>query len=181
MKYCLLLILMYFPLNVYSFDQIRNGPFVSLGVGVNIHQSNLNLLDNTTAPFQDAGSSFQFRMGSGALKRLSVFSMLNQRNYFSQEEQGGYFITDIGLGAQYYFTSYIRTAYLIGSAATAVSKFKDENVNIGKTFQLGGGYEVVGNWQLELSWVGTNSTINHTLYNQLDSQSVQLTINYIWY
>ena len=181
MRFCFLISFLLFTLNVMGFDQVRNGPFVSLGSGINLNKSDLTLLDSSVLSLQDAGSSIQFKYGSGALKRLSLYSLINQRHYFSQEQQDGYFMTDIGLGAQYYFTSYIRTAYMVGSAATAVSKFEGEKISIGRSVHLGLGFEIVRNWQLELLWASTRSTINHTLYNQLDSQSVQLTINYIWY
>jgi len=181
MKLIFLVVLSVSTLMVEAFDQTRKGVFFQAGVGASLLESKLSLNGNISQSSQDTGGLTQLRFGSGVVNKLALLSELSQRVYFGQDAQESYYITDVGVGSQYYFTSYIKTAYIFGLASTALSKFGEESFNIGRSFKLGLGYQWSRNWQAEVTWLDTDSKISHTQYDYLQSQGVQLTLNYLWY
>ncbi|BCE00507.1 hypothetical protein [Marinicellulosiphila megalodicopiae] len=182
MKPFYILIFLLFCTKTFAFDQKRKGTFIDLGLGVNILNSDLTQRSNSIIQsFNDAGMSGSIRIGSGLVKKVSIFSDINHRHYLSQSDQGNYFITDIGLGVQYYFTKYVQTFYVMGSFSTSVVGFSEEKISLGRTFKSGVGYEFTPRWQAELTYQDTASEINHTLFDHLESKSVQFTIHFLWY
>ncbi len=164
-------------------DGVRSGLILSLGVGGH----STTIVEGSDS---ESGLATSFKIGYGFGSQFSLYYLSNVA-WFSKDYTDGYGYTEsnlftsgiAGLGASYYFSPNSESLYL--SAAYGFNSFNDfsngEAIASGTSMMLGLGYST-GHLQFEVDYIpGTLS--ENSIGDPIDvvTESLMLTINYLWY
>lgn len=167
-----------------AFDGKREGFMMSVGAGVAATHSNFIKAYygwNESKEFEISLAT-SFKIGYGFTEQFSLYLIRNSSFVFGygndpKEETYGNCLT--GIGMNYYFNPRSNTYFIAAAGIGQFSKLKesDSKSDKGKAFLLGVGYEVSPHVNLEGIYLATRIDDNA----RINSDSLQLTLNYYWY
>lgn len=167
-----------------AFDGKREGFMISAGAGLAATHSHFKKAYDGWEEGKEfeVGLATSFKIGYGFTDQFSLFLMRNSSFVFGydndpKEDTYGNCLTGVGLN--YYLTPQSET-YLI--AAAGIGQFSklsesDSKSDKGKAFLLGVGYEISPHVHVEGTYLATR--VDDDV--EINSDSLQLTLNYYWY
>lgn len=189
-KYLLAVIILGSSQLVYAFDENRGG--FLLGVGAGLHSTDIDYFFNGNPDGSESESGFatSFKLGGGITDQFALYYVRNA-SWYSAPAYNGFTVSDTtytvgisGLGATFYFSPTAPSGYVMAAAGvgdnTAVFE-SGVDTDTGSAFMLGGGYEFSPHLQLEVTLLRTDLDVSGFSLETLETSSVQVTMNYVWY
>lgn len=189
-KYLLAVIILGSSQLVYAFDESRSG--FLLGVGAGLHTTDIDYFFDGHPDGSDSESGFatSFKIGGGITDQFALYYVRNA-SWYSAPFYNGFTVSDTtytvgigGLGATYYFSSTAPSGYVmaaIGAGDRAAVFESGVGTDTGSAFMLGGGYEFSPHLQLEATLLSTDLDSSDFFLITLETTSIQIMMNYVWY
>lgn len=163
-------------------DSKKEGLILSLGLGVAGTQSDFKKANNwDTGKESEVGLAYSMKIGYGFTEELSLYLMRNSSfvfGYDNDPNKDNYGNCLTGVGVNYYLSpesdTYLMAAAGVGGFSEVSS---DSKMNDGKAFLLGVGYEIYPHIHAEATYLATR--IDDDV--KVNTDSLQLTLNYYWY
>lgn len=190
LKILLLIAMLLFTAPTFAFDDDRRG--LLLGFGAGFHSIDIDFIyDGSKFDSQsENGLATSFKIGGGVTNQLAIYYVRNA-SWYSAPYSDGFLTQDTiytiglsGVGASYFLSSstpsvYVLAAFGIGDISAPFES--DVTPDIGGAFMLGGGYEFKRHIMVEATYLSTNIESADDSQLSIESSSLQVTINYVFY
>ncbi len=188
---CLLTVVILFSASsAMAFDDDRDGFFMGFGIGVHSLNNDYFFYDSKMQTDSKNGLATSFKIGYGFTEQVALYYIRNA-SWFNDSYSEGYSTSDTlytigmgGLGITYYFSSSAPSAYLmLASGVGDISAPLESNAtsDTGCANLFGVGYEFSKHVTSELTLLKADIESSYDSRLRLESTSLQLTINYVFY
>lgn len=186
----LILFLLAGPQTVHGFDDSRHG--LVLGLGAGLHTIDIDYYSGPSLIESDSrnGIATSFKFGGGITNRFALYYVRNA-SWYRAPFSGGSSSSDVlytvgisGMGSTFFLRPSAPSVYLlaaIGTGDISAPLEDDVDTDTGRAFMLGGGYEFQRHWQFEGTLLVTDVDGTGVSGLSVETSSVQLTLNYLWY
>lgn len=173
-----------------AFDDSRQGFLLGLGAG--LHTIDLDYQGNgrSFANESESGIATSLKIGGGLTDQFALYYVRNASWYSATGFDGSTYkdmtfaVGLMGVGATYFFSPSAPSGYVLGALGVGdISAPFESNVDsdTGSAFMLGGGYELGNHLMLEATLLGTDIDSGDIVGLSVETTSLQLTFNYMFY
>ena len=171
---------------VSAFDDNRKGFSLSLGLGLHSLSYDYSIYGETVISESESGWATSFKIGGGFSEQFQLYYLRNVSWYSAstEGESKTYTIGLTGVGGTYYLNPVSPTVYFTGGlGAGDITGLFDDHIrgDTGNASLLGVGYEFRPHVQLEAVLLSTDILISDFSTVELNTTSLQVTLNYHWY
>lgn len=174
----------------YAFDEKRHG--IILGLGAGLHNIDIDFETGSSVIASDSrsGIATSFKIGGGITNQFALYYVRNASWYRAPSSGGGstsdivYTVGISGVGATFFLRPSAPSVYLLAAAGVgdiSAPLEDDIDTDTGDAFMIGGGYEVHDHLQFEGTLLMTDIGSADVSNLDMETASLQLTINYLWY
>lgn len=173
-----------------AFDGFRSGFMVGLGAGYQTIDVDYSYFGLEIASESYTGPATSLKIGGGVSDQFLLYYVRNA-SWYTAPSFDGFQTKDVtvlmgisGLGGTYYFSPEAPSVYILGAfglgdfAAPLESDIEDDT---GGAVLLGGGYEISDRVHLEATILSTDIESSDDSNLHVESSSIQVTFNYLWY
>jgi len=173
-----------------AFDNERSGFMLGIGAGLHTIGLDFNYNGVTIASDSESGIATSFRIGWGFTDQFSLYYVRNASWYRAPYFDGislydtTFAVGIMGVGGTYYFSPSAPSAYFLGALGLGdISAPFDSDIDsdTGIAYMLGVGYEFVTHVPVELLFLSTDIESSDLSGFNMQTSSVLLTVNYLWY
>lgn len=175
---------------VAAFDGNRQGFILGLGAGLHSIDIDFKLGGSTVQSDSESGIATSIKIGGGITNQFALYYVRNA-SWYSAPASNGFTVSDViftvgisGVGATYYFSPSAPSGYILGAIGLGdISAPFESNLSTdtGGAYMLGGGYEASTGLHFEVTYLVTDLDSSDLSSLKLETSSIQLTVNYLWY